>query len=131
MAETQKALQTKIENWVNDPKVGAGIMYMKFKATIPLGAVRFYEPGKMRWFELNGSTQQHLYTANYSSMKADGCGVWLIDGDYKFAYICPWAECADLIITPEDKIMEYYQTAAKYLSNPKHAADFEEFIKYG
>ncbi|MDC0294544.1 hypothetical protein OAK98_04025 [Mariniblastus sp.] len=57
MAETQKALQTKIENWVNDPKVGAGIMYMKFNATIPLGAVRFYEPGKMRWFELNGSTQ--------------------------------------------------------------------------
>ena len=63
-------------------------------------------------------------------MKAEGCGVWLIDGDYKFAYICPWAECADLIITPEDKNMEYYQTAAKYLADPKNAADFEEFIKY-
>ena len=37
MAETQKALQTKIENWVNDPQVGAGIQYMKFNVTIPLG----------------------------------------------------------------------------------------------
>ena len=38
MAETQKELQAKIENWVNDPQVGAGIQYMKFNVTIPLGA---------------------------------------------------------------------------------------------
>jgi hypothetical protein len=131
MAKTQKELQTQIEKWAHDPKVGAGIQYMEMNATVPLGAVRFYEPGKMRWFELNGSTQQHLYTATYTSMEAAGCGIWLIDGDNKFAYVTPWAECADAIMTPEDKIMEYYRTAATYMANPKNAADFEEFIKYG
>ena len=131
MAETQKELQTLIEDWVNDPLVGAGISYMSPNATIPLGAVRFYVPGKMLWFELNGSTGQHLYTATYTKMEKQGCGIWLIDEEEKFAYVCPWAECADMIMTPEDTIMEYYQTAAKYMANPENAAQFEEFIKYG
>ncbi|MDE0937843.1 MAG: hypothetical protein OSA89_18175 [Mariniblastus sp.] len=134
MTKTQKQLQNRANGWVNDPAVGLGISYKDFAPkAIPVGAIRFYEPGKMRWFELNGSTQQHLFTAHYTSLEDGGdLGVWLVDENGKFAYLSPWFEAAnDSDFLSIDEVMAYYRIQHKTLKNPQRAAEFEEFIRYG
>jgi hypothetical protein len=98
----------------------------------PRQSVRFYKPGQMRWFVLNGSTNQHLYTAHFTKLVyVHRLGIMLHDKDGEFAYICPWAECADAIDTPEDVSMQQHQIQTKTLADPERASDFEDFIKNG
>ena len=134
MTKTQKQLQNRANGWVTDPAVGLGICYTDFAPdATPVGAIRFYKPGYMRWFELNGSTQQHLFTARYTSLEEAGSnGIWLVDENSKFAYLSPWFDAANYDdFLSIDEVMAYYRIQHETLKNPQRAAAFEEFIRHG
>ncbi len=70
---------------VEDPTVGAGLMYMVCRGYLLMSAVQFYKPGHMRWFVVIGSTQQHLYRATFTSLEYGGeLGVWFVEKTGKF-----------------------------------------------